>query len=126
MPRGIHGNHATATRQHRWNEGRMIASTGYAKVRVGRTHPLADRNGYVYEHKLVWFSAGRTTLPGCVIHHSNGVKTDNRIENLEMLPRGTHNAHHNAERGRKSDGTFKKAAGDLLDGVQHHAFPEVR
>lgn len=107
MPRGEHGNHARSNRQHRWNENRMIATTGYAKVRVGRSHPLADPNGYAYEHQLVWAAAGRTFLAGCVIHHINGVKTDNRIENLEMLPRkrregnGHWEGDHEGESGRK-------------------------
>ena len=124
MPRGEHANHARANRQHRWNEDKMIAMNGYVKVRVGRSHPLADPNGYAYEHKLVWVAAGKTVMPGCVIHHINEVKTDNRIENLEMLPRSVHNRHHNTGKPRNNRGQFgKKAAGSLLDGREWKEFP---
>lgn len=57
--RGTHKNHARGSACHRWNEGRMVASTGYVKVRVGKSHPLADANGYAYEHAVVWLAAGR-------------------------------------------------------------------
>lgn len=103
----------------------MIGTNGYVKVRVGKEHPLADPNGYAYEHKLVWAAAGKTFIGGCVIHHVNGVKTDNRIENLQMIPRGLHNQHHNTEKPRNNLGQFgKKAAGSLLDGREWKEFPK--
>lgn len=81
----------------KWNSDRMIASTGYAKVRVGREHPLADPNGYTYEHLLVWVAAGRERPgPDHVIHHENGDKLDNRIENLRLLSRREHAEEHHA------------------------------
>lgn len=108
-----------SARHHRWSGKKLLSGHGYVKVRVGRAHPLADPNGYAYEHLVVWVAAGNERpARGWVLHHRNGVKTDNRIENLEVVGRGAHNAHHNEERGRNELGQFvgKKRAGRLLDG----------
>jgi hypothetical protein len=88
--RGSHSQHARASAHPRWNDHRIEASTGYVLVRVGRSHPLANPNGYVYEHKLVWLSSGRTIPSGYVIHHRNHDKHDNRLANLECLLIGDH------------------------------------
>lgn len=49
-------------------------------------HPRSkSNNGYVFEHILVMEDLlGRNLLPGENIHHLNGVKDDNRPENLEL------------------------------------------
>ncbi len=111
---------------YRWNNGRIISSEGYAKVRVGKDHPLADPNGYAYEHLLVWVSAGKPRpSKDQILHHRNESKQDNRIDNLRLMNRGVHNAHHNAERGRDAQGRFMPA-GRTLDGRTWDEFPEPR
>lgn len=122
-----HGNTKRGSEHHRWNSGRMISTEGYVKIRVGVEHPLADPNGYAYEHLLVWCAAGLPSpADGELLHHMNEDKTDNRFGNLELIARGEHNALHIAERGRRENGQFEKAAGRTLDGKIHHEFPEVR
>ncbi len=107
MPKGEHGNHASGSNHYRWNEARIIGSNGYVKVRVGKEHPLADPNGYAYEHLVVWVSAGKPRpKKGQLLHHRNDDQTDNRIGNLELVKRGQHNAIHLKERGRGLDGRF--------------------
>lgn len=99
--RGRHGNHARGNEHYRWNDGRMISEHGYIKLRVGVDHPLADPNGYAYEHLIVWASAGRP-LPADneTLHHANEDKTDNRLDNLEVMVRGDHNSLHLDDRER--------------------------
>lgn len=127
MPKGVQENRARASRQHRWKPGGSVASNGYVKTRVGKDHPLADPNGYAYEHLVVWCAAGRPRPPrGWLIHHKNEDKTDNRLDNLELKKRGQHNAEHLASGPRRCPKTGRllpKAAGRLLDGVQHDGFP---
>lgn len=105
--RGKHGKHVRGEKHHRWNKRRMLSSHGYVRIRVGASHPLADPNGYAYEHLLVWVSAGRTRpREDKVFHHKNGDKTDNRLENLEVLHRATHNEIHNRDKARNEKGQF--------------------
>lgn len=99
MPRGSNpnswGNGKRGADHVRWNSDRIISSHGYTKIRVGTDHPLADPNGYAYEHLVVWVSSGRPRpTRGQTLHHKNENKDDNRLSNLELLTRRQHAAEH--------------------------------
>lgn len=71
-----------------WKGGKTTHHAGYVMVRVP-DHPRAQNNGgYVFEHILVMEDLlGRFLVPGETVHHRNGVKDDNRQQNLELWTR---------------------------------------
>jgi hypothetical protein len=53
------------------------------------------RGRYAYAHHIsYWTAFGVTVLPGQVIHHLNGDKMDNRIENLDLTTSSEHSKMH--------------------------------
>lgn len=64
-------------------------------VRVGRDHPMADKNGLVMEHRLVMAAVlGRYLGSHEIVHHINEDPFDNRPENLVVVSRAQHVGIH--------------------------------
>jgi hypothetical protein len=64
--------------------GRFVDTSGYVYVKKP-DHPNTRKNGYLSEHTLVMSEfIGRPLRKGETVHHKNGIRDDNRIENLEL------------------------------------------
>jgi hypothetical protein len=69
----------------RWIGGKRLDGDGYMLIRDYGHHPNAPKNGYLFEHRLVMEKyLGRYLGKDETVHHINGVRDDNRIENLEL------------------------------------------
>lgn len=64
---------------------RYITSQGYVMVLVGKGHPHAKHNGFAFEHRLVMGEhIGRPLHAFENVHHKDGNRQNNAIENLEL------------------------------------------
>ena len=67
-----------------WKGGVNKHASGYLKE-LAKGHPRADKNGYVMQHRLVMERhLDRHLKEDEHVHHKNGVRDDNRLENLEL------------------------------------------
>lgn len=92
---------------HNWNGGKRTTPNGYCQVLMPN-HPRADSAGYVMEHIVVWENETGVPVPrNCCIHHLNGNKRDNRIQNLCMMQHSAHTIFHHTGAKRSTE-TKKK------------------
>ncbi len=95
-----------------WKGGVRIVH-GYRYIRIGLKL-------YRPEHIIIWEQTYRKKLPkNWVVHHLNGIKDDNRPENLVAYPKGRHDAVTRHEpykcRIRKLEAKVKMLEGTLRD-----------
>jgi hypothetical protein len=77
-----------------WKGGVCKTSQGYIAVKMP-SHHRADKHGYVLEHILIFEKETGIKVPkSCCVHHLNGNKSDNRIENLCLMSFSAHTKHH--------------------------------
>jgi len=77
-----------------WVKNRTQYFQGYIQARLPSDnffYPMADKRGWVFEHRLVMAkSLGRCLHDWEIVHHKNHIKDDNRIENLQLVSDDQH------------------------------------
>jgi len=87
------GVYVGASNSH-WNGGVTRDPEGYMR-QYQLEHPHANSRGYVFVHRLVIEkSVGRYLTRKEEVHHLNGDKADNRLENLVALTHAEHMGLH--------------------------------
>ena len=89
----------TGENNHSWKGGRNITNMGYVRIR--------KFGGYVLEHRYVWETANGEIPDGYQIHHVNGNKKDNRLENLMIMTNSEHQTLHNKNK-KRVNGSFAR------------------
>lgn len=81
-------------RSWNWKGGRKLHE-GYILM-WAPGHPMSQKNGYVLEHRMIMSDhLGRLLTEFDIVHHLNGIGTDNRLENLEIMNWDLHSRLHN-------------------------------
>lgn len=85
------------SQNNRWKGGQYFDSKGYKFIKHP-DHPNARKNGYVAESHLVISKVLKRPVDTRfeVVHHLNGIKTDNRPENIEIKTRKQHTSIHSS------------------------------
>ena len=85
--------HSTGACNTNWKGG--IKQVGGYKMILAKNHPHSVR-GYVMEHRIIIETIiGRYLDPKERVHHINGIKNDNRPENLQLVAKNPHQGEIN-------------------------------
>lgn len=86
------------SRSYMWKGGTAI-DNGYIIIKIypnNSFYEMANASGYIREHRLIIAKHLNRCLKSTeIVHHKNGIKTDNKLENLELLTNGKHSKDHN-------------------------------
>jgi len=90
-----------------WKGGKHHRKDGYILVRDGSMSASVRGKRYTLFHRLVMEKhLGRKLGEWEIVHHKNGDRKDNRIENLEVITQAEHARRHDGERKKNKLGQY--------------------
>jgi len=85
----LKNRHLIMDKSHSWKGGKRHTVDGYIIIRLAPGdffYSMTNQIGLVREHRLVMAKhLSRCLLPWEIVHHRNGVRDDNKLENLELI-----------------------------------------
>jgi hypothetical protein len=79
---------------HFWKGGKYKTPDGYIMI-LDKEHKLSNKRGYVGEHiKVMEETIGRNIRKSEVVHHIDFDKSNNKIENLQLMNKTEHKSMH--------------------------------
>lgn len=108
------GKHLSEETKRKIAEKHKLCGIGHKKARTDGyialyypSYPRSDKRGYIMEHVyLMEQFIGRPLKDDEVVHHKNRIKSDNRIENLQLMTFKEHARLHMKERWAKKKGVM--------------------
>ncbi len=97
-----------------WRGGKCVNGCGYMTVRIyaddptfglmnKKPHGVKEKVKVVLEHRLVMTRfLGRRLESWEIVHHRNGIRTDNRLSNLELVTPDSHCIYSQLEKDNKA------------------------
>ena len=83
-----------------WKGGRNLMKNGYIRIRIN--------GSYIYEHRHIMEKFLKRSLNKFEhIHHLNNNKTDNRLENLQLINKRDHDKNETIKRWQKNPESFR-------------------
>jgi hypothetical protein len=101
--RSCNAKYRIGPKNHQWRGGkRLDRQSGYIFISIPSKRKIQEHRFLMEKH------LGRKLLKGEIIHHKNGVKTDNRIENLMLTSPSDHAGLHKAMRPYQWSRNYEK------------------
>ena len=98
----------SGSKNYMWAGGIYKDIEGYVHLYMP-SHKYADKNGYARQHRVIMERhIGRFLKPDELVHHINGIRNDNRIENLILFPNTSAHRNFHAENKTKTVITMEK------------------
>ena len=104
---------------------KRVMCNGYVHI-FNPLHPLAMKNGYAREHRIMAYDAGMLKNLSDEVHHKNEIKTDNRLSNFEIITKSKHASI--TWRGKKRKKWTKKMRQEKsrqMMGNKNHSHPDL-